>query len=54
MGFEWARTNTAGLKGRPLRQFVTFTAVMGFSLFGYDQGLVSTSRLLDGGSNANK
>lgn len=35
------RTNTAGLTGRPLRVFVTFTAVMGFSLFGYDQGLMS-------------
>lgn len=36
-----ARTNTFGLRGRPLRAFVTFTAVMGFSLFGYDQGLMS-------------
>jgi sugar porter (SP) family MFS transporter len=37
----FARTNTAGLKGRPLRVFVTFTAVIGFFFFGYDQGLMS-------------
>lgn len=41
VSMNWARTNTWGLKGRPLRAYITFTAVMGFSLFGYDQGLMS-------------
>lgn len=35
------RTNTAGLDGRALRLAITITAVTGFSLFGYDQGLMS-------------
>ncbi|QEU58085.1 Stl1 [Kluyveromyces lactis] len=35
------RTDTAGLVGRSLRLAVTITAVTGFSLFGYDQGLMS-------------
>lgn len=30
-----------GLNGRPLRLAITLTAVTGFSLFGYDQGLMS-------------
>lgn len=34
-------TNTAGLSGRSLRIAVTIVAVTGFSLFGYDQGLMS-------------
>lgn len=34
-------TNTAGLSGRKLQLAITFTSVMGFSLFGYDQGLMS-------------
>uniref|UniRef100_A0A060TDC8 ARAD1D42680p n=1 Tax=Blastobotrys adeninivorans TaxID=409370 RepID=A0A060TDC8_BLAAD len=36
-----SRTNTYGLSGRALRVAVTATAVTGFSLFGYDQGLMS-------------
>lgn len=36
-----SRTNTGGLTGRKLRWTVTFIATMGFSLFGYDQGLMS-------------
>lgn len=35
------RTNTYGLSGKKLRVAVTLTAVTGFSLFGYDQGLMS-------------
>lgn len=35
------RTNTFGLSGRPLRLAVTIIATTGFSLFGYDQGLMS-------------
>lgn len=35
------RTSTYGLKGRALRVAITITSVMGFSLFGYDQGLMS-------------
>lgn len=35
----WA--STAGLTGQRLRFAITFTSVMGFSLFGYDQGLMS-------------
>lgn len=42
MGFElWGRTNTGGLRGRPLRVAITAVATTGFSLFGYDQGLMS-------------
>lgn len=37
----WSGTNTMGLRGRALRAAVTFTAVSGFSFFGYDQGLMS-------------
>ncbi|GME99879.1 unnamed protein product [[Candida] boidinii] len=36
-----ARHNTSGLSDRKLRIAVTFVAVTGFSLFGYDQGLMS-------------
>ncbi|ODV77325.1 general substrate transporter [Suhomyces tanzawaensis NRRL Y-17324] len=41
--FDWLtdRTHTAGLRGRKLRVYITLTAVTGFSLFGYDQGLMS-------------
>ena len=39
--FLTSRTETYGLKGRSLRWAVTFTAVTAFSLFGYDQGLMS-------------
>lgn len=35
------RTSTLGLSGRILRYTITFCAVSGFSLFGYDQGLMS-------------
>lgn len=41
MSWITARTNTFGLKGKPLRVCITVTAVTGFSLFGYDQGLMS-------------
>lgn len=34
-------TSTAGLDGRRLRLAITVTSVVGFSLFGYDQGLMS-------------
>lgn len=34
-------TTTAGLQGRQLRLAVTIISVVGFSLFGYDQGLMS-------------
>ncbi|KAJ5100291.1 sugar transporter STL1 [Penicillium angulare] len=34
-------TTTSGLKGRSLHWAITFISVMGFSLFGYDQGLMS-------------
>ncbi|WLF81892.1 sugar transporter-like protein [Lodderomyces elongisporus] len=36
-----SRTNTYGLSGKLLRIAITATAVSGFSLFGYDQGLMS-------------
>ena len=36
-----ACTNTMGLRGRNLRWAITTTSVIGFSLFGYDQGLMS-------------
>lgn len=42
MAIDWkSRTNTFGLRGRPLRVAVTAIATTGFSLFGYDQGLMS-------------
>ncbi|CAK9439962.1 uncharacterized protein LODBEIA_P40620 [Lodderomyces beijingensis] len=41
LGFLQTRTNTSGLKGKSLRMAITATAVCGFSLFGYDQGLMS-------------
>lgn len=41
MGALTARTNTYGLTGRSLRWSITLTATLGFSLFGYDQGLMS-------------
>ncbi|KAJ6086014.1 hypothetical protein N7486_010295 [Penicillium sp. IBT 16267x] len=34
-------TTTSGLRGRYLHWAITFTSVVGFSLFGYDQGLMS-------------
>ncbi|KAJ5852583.1 Major facilitator superfamily domain general substrate transporter [Penicillium soppii] len=34
-------TTTFGLKGKKLHLAITFTSVVGFSLFGYDQGLMS-------------
>ncbi|KAL4864044.1 hypothetical protein BDV12DRAFT_176747 [Aspergillus spectabilis] len=34
-------TTTSGLTGRTLAWSITFTAVMGFSLFGYNQGMMS-------------
>jgi len=34
-------TTTTGLKGRKLRWAIAFTSIVGFSLFGYDQGLMS-------------
>ncbi|CAG8087969.1 unnamed protein product [Penicillium olsonii] len=34
-------TSTCGLSGRPLRLYITFTAVIGFSLFGYNQGMMA-------------
>lgn len=39
-------TTTCGLKGRSLRVCITITAVMGFSLFGYNQGMMAG--LIDG------
>ncbi|CAN3354566.1 hexose transporter Hxt13p [Diutina catenulata] len=36
-----SRTNTMGLRGKALRYTVTACATIGFSLFGYDQGLMS-------------
>lgn len=36
-----SRTSTMGLRGRPLRLTITAVATIGFSLFGYDQGLMS-------------
>lgn len=35
------RTTTMGLRGRPLRLMITLVATVGFSLFGFDQGLMS-------------
>ncbi|AET38906.1 glucose-inactivated glycerol proton symporter STL1 Ecym_3420 [Eremothecium cymbalariae DBVPG len=37
----FSRTSTGGLSGNNLRLAVTITAVIGFSLFGYDQGLLA-------------
>lgn len=37
----FSRTSTWGLQGRPLRALVTATATIGFSLFGYNQGMMS-------------
>lgn len=34
-------TSTAGLDGQKLRLAITVTSIVGFSLFGYDQGLMS-------------
>jgi sugar porter (SP) family MFS transporter len=34
-------TTTCGLRGKKLHLAITFTSVVGFSLFGYDQGLMS-------------
>lgn len=34
-------TTTAGLDGHKLRLAISFTSIIGFSLFGYDQGLMS-------------
>lgn len=34
-------TTTSGLRGKSLHLAITFTSVVGFSLFGYDQGLMS-------------
>ncbi|KGO75012.1 General substrate transporter [Penicillium italicum] len=34
-------TTTSGLSGRSLRVSITFAAVMGFSLFGYNQGMMA-------------
>lgn len=34
-------TTTSGLESRNLRFAITFTSIVGFSLFGYDQGLMS-------------
>ncbi|RJE16448.1 sugar transporter, partial [Aspergillus sclerotialis] len=39
-------TASGGLRGRSLRVAITFTAVMGFSLFGYNQGMMAG--LIDG------
>ncbi|CUM53872.1 unnamed protein product [Debaryomyces tyrocola] len=37
----WSKTNTMGLRGKPLRVAITVCCTIGFSLFGYDQGLMS-------------
>mmetsp|Transcript_5677 Transcript_5677/g.6742 ORF Transcript_5677/g.6742 Transcript_5677/m.6742 type:complete len:558 (+) Transcript_5677:5690-7363(+) len=37
----FSKTNTMGLRGRRLRVMFTMVATLGFSLFGYDQGLMS-------------
>lgn len=41
--FAWltAKTNTGGIEGRKLRVRITTFAIIGFMLFGYDQGLMS-------------
>ncbi|ODV64746.1 general substrate transporter [Hyphopichia burtonii NRRL Y-1933] len=41
MSIFTAKTHTYGLRGRKLRATITAVAVTGFSLFGYDQGLMS-------------
>lgn len=37
----FGRTNTFGLTGKPLRAAITTFATVGFSLFGYNQGMMS-------------
>lgn len=37
----FGRTNTFGLTGKPLRAAITTFATIGFSLFGYNQGMMS-------------
>ncbi|CUM64497.1 uncharacterized protein PRCAT00002102001 [Priceomyces carsonii] len=37
----FSRTSTFGLRGRPLKVAITAASTTGFSLFGYDQGLMS-------------
>ncbi|GAV49403.1 hypothetical protein ZYGR_0P00460 [Zygosaccharomyces rouxii] len=41
MDYVFSRTSTAGLKGARLRYTAAAVAVIGFALFGYDQGLMS-------------
>lgn len=41
MPTDMKRSSTMGLTGRPLRWLISFAATVGFSLFGYDQGLMS-------------
>ncbi|KAK6457749.1 general substrate transporter [Scheffersomyces xylosifermentans] len=41
LDFLKARTNTGGFRGKKLRAAITIVSVTGFSLFGYDQGLMS-------------
>ncbi|KAJ5276882.1 hypothetical protein N7524_003035 [Penicillium chrysogenum] len=43
-------TTTSGLRGKKLHVAITFTSVVGFSLFGYDQGLMSGIPPLHGDS----
>lgn len=38
----FSRTNHYGLVGKKLRYMVTITSMIGFSLFGYDQGLMAS------------
>ncbi|KAL1587148.1 hypothetical protein WHR41_04467 [Cladosporium halotolerans] len=45
-------TTTCGLRGKKLQLAITFTSVIGFSLFGYDQGLMSG--ILQGSSFVNE
>ncbi|KAJ5749546.1 sugar transporter STL1 [Penicillium manginii] len=45
-------TTTSGLRGKKLHYAITFTSVVGFSLFGYDQGLMSG--ILQGSSFINE
>lgn len=60
-----SRVSTFGLSGRPLRATVTVVAAIGFSLFGYDQGVMSSlissdpfthefPATLDNGHNSNQ
>lgn len=41
LDYVFSRTSTAGLKGARLRYTAAAVAVIGFALFGYDQGLMS-------------